>query len=282
MNPHLLNPAGRLWEFMSATWGAPDSQNLVSAWGAYLGGTPDEDRPRYFSAMSVVTGWPDEIRELVADLPKGTIPRSQLLRGVTEAEAVLKLAPQAYGMQVAQAKGQFHRGTLSDLETCSRVLNAHAGIIVDEDEEEDGAEEVETAGDDASDDADGKKASKPEEPLDAIRRLAEEIVATVSGDDVPEVAKRILWEHAQAITRAVDLYKIVGPEGLRREYEGTVGAVLLNPETRAVMNRDPGVWHRITEIGKMIVLLGATADVPFDLIEKGHTMVAAITQMIGG
>jgi hypothetical protein len=272
MNPHLLNPAGRLWEFMSATWAAPDAQNLVSAWGAYLGGTPDEDRPRYFSAMSVVTAWPDDIRKLVAELPKGTIPRSQLLRGVTEAEAVLRLAPQAYGMQVAQAKQQFHQGTLSDLETCSRVLNAHEGIVVDDEETE---VEAQAAGEPSP----GPKA---EEPLDAIRRLAEEIIAAVSGNDIPAEAKRILWEHASAISRAVDLYKIVGPEGLRREYEGTVGAVLLNPETRAVMNRDPGVWHRIAEIGKMIVLLGATADVPFDLIEKGHTMVAAITQIIGG
>ncbi|MFF1634940.1 hypothetical protein [Leifsonia sp. NPDC058248] len=200
---------------------------------------------------------------------------------MTEAEAVLKLAPQAYGMQVAQAKGQFHKGTLSDLETCSRVLNGHAGIVTDDDEL-DGEWPAEPAAESATAESESKKPPKPEEPLDAIRRLAEEIIAAVSGDDVPAEAKRILWEHASAISRAVDLYKIVGPEGLRREYEGTVGAVLLHPETRALMKHDPGVWHRITEIGKMIVLLGATADVPFDVIEKGHTMVAAITSMIGG
>lgn len=254
MSAHYMNPAGRLFEFMSWTWASQDNLNLASTWSNYLGVELNNDLAGFYSAMSEVLHLPDEVRRLVEELERPVLPKAQLLRGLEQSVAVLNLLPGATSHQIAQAKQRFHQGTLSDLETCSGILNSVA------------------TGNVAGTDVD--------EPLDAIRNLADEIVQRVVELELSPAVERVLWEQATAIIRSVDLFKISGPEGVAREYWTMVGSLVTNPVIVAEAKHDDTLWQRIIEIGKNVVLLGAVLAVPVNLAIEANTTYAALEPLL--
>lgn len=259
MNPHLLNPAGRLYEFMKHTWESSQQEALSASWRRYFDVESPTDHASFYGALASVLKLPDQIRERVAELANPPVPRSQLLRGVDGAQALLKLANTVESVNIDGARQQFHQGTLTDLETCSHILNNSLPALPDDKADEDA-----------------------ETTLDAIRRLAEEIISevTASGSELPVEVARLLLDYASALIRAVDLFKITGVEGVVREFDGLVGALVSNPAAVSKISGIPAVWTRIVELSKEVVILGAAISVPLQIAIQGSAALKAIEPLI--
>lgn len=266
MNPHLLNPAGRLYEFLRRTWEAPDNAQLANVWGSYVEADANSEPAAYMTRLGELLLLPAAVREDVSRLTRPPLPKSQLLRAVPQAETVLSFAWSAAGHSVIQIRPHFHQGTLSDLETCSRILNGARGIQEDED-------------DDASSSPEDEQAE--ETPLETVRRLAEEILTCVREGDFPEPVARALLEYAGAIVKAADLFHISGPEGVAREYERLLGAAVRDPALRDAIRSTPGIRDRVSELAKFVTLIGAALVVPADVALKAAEAYAALAPLIG-
>ena len=237
MNPNLFNPAGRLFEFLSASWYAADGRIVAAVWGQYLDADTSEQAAEFYSAIGSLFQLPNEVRERVDRLVDPPISKHQLVRSLAEVEAVFGTVSNIHSNNIQWLKQFFHQGTLSDLETCSGILNHQSGQSVASSNGDDGGEES---------------------GLDAIRRLAEEIselVIAASGELPPEVA-RVLYEYASALIRSVDLFKITGPEGVAKEFERFVGGLIRTPVVTAATPRS--IWERLGFINKALVFMGAT------------------------
>lgn len=257
MNPHLLNPAGRLYEFMKYTWGSPVQESLAATWRRYFDVEDASDHASFYGALALVLRLPDQVTERVEALEEPPIPLDQLLRGVAPAKDLLNLTANVESQTVESARRTFHEGTLSDLETCSRILNnSHPRLQ----------------------NADGDA----ETPLDAIRRLAEEIVSEVTGKESklpPEVA-RMLLGYASAIVRAVDLFKITGVEGVVKEFEGLVGALVTSPQAVSALRATPKAWTKFIDLSNQVIVLSKLVAVPGQLAIQVGAAYKAIEPLI--
>ncbi|SEH86376.1 MULTISPECIES: hypothetical protein [unclassified Leifsonia] len=272
-NPHFLNPAGRLYEFMSATLAAPDQMQLVDAWGSYVGSSAEGEPSRFLAGMGALLSLPSQVRDRVDALPGRPIPgKAQLVRGVAPAEQVLSHAWRAAGMQVGQTRHLFDRGHLTDLETCSQVLNHAAGV--EEADDESRFDRVSGEGDTAEPGA--------ETPLEAVRRLAQEILDEAFAANLPGPVAAAFAEYAHAIIRSVDLFHLTGPEGVTREYERFLGGLIRDPELYEAMRNNPGIRDRVKAIAKFITVVGTAVLVPAN-VALGYTHIyAALTTLLGG
>ena len=252
MNPHMLNPAGRLYEFMLHTWESNQQEGLSASWRRYLGVESPTDHASFYGALASVLRLPKQVRERVAALEGPPIPMSQLLRGVDGANSLLDLANSVESINIEGARQRFDKGTLTDLETCSHILNNLLAALPGEE-------------------GDG------ETPLGAIRRLAEEIVSevTAEGSTLPPEVTRVLLDYAASIVRAVDLYKITGVEGIVKEFEGLVGALVTSPSALSSLRGAPKVWTKFIDMSKQVLILSAVLAVPGQLaIEAGKAYKA--------
>jgi hypothetical protein len=248
---------------MSATLGAPDQEQLVNAWARYVGSLPETDTAGFLSGIGALVLLPGDVRTRVEALPGRPVPaKSQLLRGVDPAERVLAFAWRSAGMSVSQIRNLFHQGHLSDLETCSQVLNHASGV---REANEDGEESE----------------SDKETPLEAIRRLAQGIIDEVLRADLPGPAGAAFAEYAHAILKSVDLFHLTGPEGVTREYERFLGGLILDPTLQKVMQARSGIRDRVKEMASYIAVLGAAVTVPLDFAVKASEVYAALAPLIG-
>jgi hypothetical protein len=252
LNTHLLNPAGRLFEFLSHTWESPDGAPIAEAWGVYLGVNSESNPAVFYTGMTQLLRLPNEVEEQVDGLVRPPIPASKLVRGLPYARSVLSLLPNMASQPVATAKRFFDKGVLVDLETCSGILN-HAKDLDDEAVE---------SGDESS--------------IGAIGRLAREIEEEAArGDLNPEVA-RLIRVHAKAIALAVELYRVGGPEGVSSEFDRFVGALVLNPSAGSAVKNSQTLWPKFDELQRKVVLLGSFVAVPGLLVLEATKAYNAI------
>ncbi|TFC34996.1 hypothetical protein [Cryobacterium sp. TMT2-14] len=259
MNPHYLNPAGRLFEFLTMIWDSPDGATVSAVWGGYFEADLTNEPAKFFSAVATMLVLPDQVRLQVEQLTKPPIAKPRLVRGVDGAEIVMSYAPSTTSTTIQILKSHFDKGTLSDLETCSDILSH-------------GLSNPQTA-----------ESSEDESTLDAIRRLASEIMveATKSDSALPEEVSNLLWENAESIVRAVDLFKISGPEGIVREFDRFAGGILLRPQVRVAIVQVPSVMDKIVDLGKKVLVIGALIAMPGDLLLHGVDAYAAIEPLLG-
>jgi len=254
MNSHHFNPAGRLFEFMTVTWHSQNTQSIGATWAGYLE-VDLNDRSKLYAALSQVLLLPDKARSDIEALANPILPKSQLLRPFDQVDLALEYVG-SLTTQTASVKEKFHQGTLSDLETASAFLNGRA---LSSDRLED-PEQI-------------------DDTLQTIRRLANEIMEDASTAGLAPDVARLLVEYAAAIVRAVDFYRIAGPEGIAAEFERMLGGVLWRPSAYVeVREKSPSTLSKIAEVSKNVIALGALATFPADLLLKGADVISAIEQ----
>ncbi|MCI4657136.1 hypothetical protein [Cryobacterium zhongshanensis] len=252
MNPHCMNPAGRLFEFLNFVWSQPDQLPASAAWAQYLLPGADKEQATFFKAVGIVLTLPREIRASVALLPPGPFASERLLRALPAAEAALSIAPQLSAVTVSQMKAHYDRGTLADLEMCSELLSHGRPGVGQEIQDED------------------------EPSLDAIRRLANEIQEEATESGLPQEVAALLWRNADAIVRAVDLYRILGQDGVIREFEGLVGSLVTKPAAFSAVQKSSSLREKIQRLSKEIIVLGAACAVPTQLIIEASNFWTAV------
>lgn len=192
MDPHLTNPAGRLFLFLTATidGGHSGNSSLRRIWSNYLGVDRD-DFPGFVTAMVAMLQQADEMEVLVNRLVDPALPKEQLLRPVDVVRQML--ANDLLGSSNLQSVvNVVHRGIMSDLEAASHILarseSAAAPVSADE--------------------------------LAGIRALVDQIIALATKDSALDTASReAVLRYAHNLLRALDLYKVVGPQALVDELD---------------------------------------------------------------
>ncbi|TFC15217.1 hypothetical protein E3O19_08795 [Cryobacterium algoritolerans] len=252
MNTHYLNPAGRLFEFLNYVWLASDQLDAKSVWGLYLDVIPEQEPAKFFRAIGGVLALPDEVRTSVAGVQDGPFSRERLLRALPAAEAALSIAPQLPSYSVAQMKLHYDKGTLADLETCSELLS-HG---------RQGGRDIEFAG--------------MENSLAGIRSLADEIKVEATESGLPSDVATLLWRNADAIVRAVDMYRILGTESVIREFDAFVGSLVTKPVAGDAARNTPALWDKVQKLSKEIILMEAAFAVPGQLMITAGNFWTAI------
>lgn len=207
MNPHLMNPAGRLWALLvhSGTRGDGD-ESVLSVWADYLG-MPPEYSSELYAALSAIAALPGRIREAVAS---GGVPAGEeehLLAAAATAEAALRIAGDLHA-PVSELRARVDPGTLAALKHASVSLNIAAA----------GAEPFRVP---------------PAEALaHAADRLAE--LAPVEARD-DRGTEALLRGQADRIRLALRLMVVAGPEAVRDALEGMVGRLALSADAIAAI-----------------------------------------------
>lgn len=223
MDEHWGNPAGRLFMFLEMTTRYPDhSAPLRKVWSEYLG-IGQDSTAEYISAMVSVLKLPDEIELAVGELDSAPLPRMILLRPVSLVREELATALMGAN-PVSWAKSVFDSGVRNDLEACSHILKANARLRSPDDDQ-----------------------------LTIIRSLVEEVIDEVARDGGLDLESReALLRYAYTLQRALDLYRVSGPQALVDELDRFWGA-----SRRLETSPAPGVLDRLKQLtGAIVVAVG--------------------------
>jgi len=171
----------------------------------------------------------------VASFSRLDLAVRRLERALPAVESVLSYASNLPSIRVKDLRSYFDGGTLADLETCSDLLvERRMSVPIDE-------TDTEQSGSDA----------------DETRHRAVELADLISDSDIPREVAEVLLRSSEATIDTVDLFKITGPDGVRREYERLVGAVVTQPVVASEIAKRPSVVAKVVELSKAVVILGA-------------------------
>jgi hypothetical protein len=260
VNLHYLTPAGRLYELLHYISGATDAKSADKMLAEYFDLDLDTELADYFVAVGEMLLLPEEARVSVEDRGERDVARRRLDRALPRVENMFTLVPSLPSYQVKNLKSHFDAGTLSDLETASELLSEHMASL-----EEDGADE-----DDPED----------ESSIDRIRRLATELVEEATSADIPSDVATLIWSNGDSIVRAVDLFKIAGPENVIREYERLFGSVLMRPQAASALANTPRLRDKMLDLGKAVVLFGAAVAVPGQVAIEAANLYKALEPLV--
>jgi hypothetical protein len=257
MDLHDYTAAGRLYKFLAFLHSEHDRTPATNSWANYFG-LESPANPQFFVCVATLLRLPDEARESVDNFSMRDLARRRLERALPNVEAVLALAPNLVNVAMQEMKVHFDGGTLADLETCSDVL----------------VERFATVGLDETDTEEG------ETTVDQIRRLGSELALLATESGLPVEVALLLLKNAEAIVNAIDVFKIVGPEGVVREYERFVGAVMTRPEAANEIRKRPKLTEKVVELSKAVVVLGAAFAVPGQVAIETAKFYEAIEPMV--
>ncbi|KQW06627.1 hypothetical protein ASC66_09195 [Leifsonia sp. Root4] len=224
MDEHLRNPAGRLWLFLSyAHQHAAHGRSMLELWAQYLDVAP-EPNAEFFSGVAELLALPGQVREAVNGLQNPLVPHELLLSGLTDAEPAM-----ARSANLTSGSGEFAgmvpATALVMLETCSHMLN-NSGL------------------------------SDAEIPLDSLaemRSLAEELLRTVEdADGLDSGVRRIIFEYATAILRAIGLLRVTGVGAVLLEHDRMTGRVVRDLGLREALVQRPRFFDAIVRLGQVI------------------------------
>jgi hypothetical protein len=242
MDAHLNNPAGRLWRFLDYSFqsGSQDGP-ILPVWATYLE-IPANHSSAMYSALAKIRALPDETAAAIRELVNPPIPIDRLLENLPRAEEALEFGCAQLGSRLLELRGRYDAGILSGLETTSFILNS-ANILTP----------------DPSDDA-----------LEQIRSSAEDILDLLLRDDTIDAElRRLLYEHASAISRSLDLFKIFGLEGVLGEYDRLIGNLARKPDLVDKISKHGDVLARLR---KLITALGLIAS----LVNSGVSIESGV------
>jgi hypothetical protein len=222
MDEHLRNPAGRLYRFFEGVRGG--NGTLLRQVASYYG-VPNGYEPDLFSAVSQTWKLVNETKETAGALINPPIPVAELLEAMPKAEAAI-LALKNLDANAADFNRQLDETTLKSLKFLSHIINSSNPLPA------------------VTDDS-----------LASIREAAEELLALIAGDNKLEAAvRRALYEHASAILRALDLYKISGPVVVLAEWDRLEGHLRHNPVSASSIAALPKFQKAVVKLGTALVL----------------------------
>jgi hypothetical protein len=244
---HLCNPAGRLWLLLRDFSGYPQSEAMTQAVARYFG-YPADDLVLYMEAVVAIWAVPNEIRVAVNGLTNPVPPASRLLQPL---EAVV---PAIRGLAFSNnaltaVMGTIHQGVLSDLETCSYLLNSQRG-----------AKPV------------------PDSTLDELRDLIEALIDALSRDtELSDEFKEGIRRHAQRIADSISLYRVHGAEGIIAEWDGLMGAMARHSSE---LHRPGPVIPLLKKVGAVVLTIVAAVAAPNEFVTGLEFIIDSTTSPV--
>lgn len=209
---HLRNPAGRLYLLLDycVREGQPNG-HILKTLAKYLG-IPAQYSPTLFRALAEWNEQPQLMRNAVEALPNPALSHEELLEDLPQVEAAIRQLTSALGSTLDHALQHYDKGTLKGLRHASLILNGASGFTV----------------------------PIHDDKLDEVKDLAEALIASLTSDSTLNLEfKRALYEHADAIRRAVDLYRVGGLDAVLGEFDRLMGFFNRRPEVVAAVVREP-------------------------------------------
>lgn len=224
MDEHLRNPAGRLWLFLSyAHSNAAHGRSMLELWAQYLE-VPPEPNAEFFGGVAELLALPVQVREAVEGLPNPLVPHALLLSGLTDVVPAM-----ARSANFTSGSGEFASmvpaTALVMLETCSHMLN-NSGH---------------------------PDAEIPLDSLTEMRSLAEELLRAVEeAEGLDSGVRRIIFEYATAILRAIGLLRVTGVGAVLLEHDRMTGRFVRDAGLREVLMQRPKFMDAIVRLGQVI------------------------------
>ena len=241
---HLRNPAGRLYLLLDFCMheGQPNGA-ILKTLTKYLE-VPNEYSPTLFRALADWNEQPQLMRSEVEALTNPALSHEELLEDLPQVEAALYDLTSYAGNSLDHALRHYDKGTLRGLRHTSFILNGASGF----------------------------KIPIPDDKLDEVKDLAEALIASLASDSVLDPGlRRMLYEHADAIRRSVDLYRVGGLDAVLGEFDRLMGFLNRRPELRAAVVKEPKLKKAV---GGLLIALNLLAGL-------GNAAVA-LEQGVGG
>ncbi|MBF4634751.1 hypothetical protein ITJ38_10095 [Agreia pratensis] len=260
MNLHYLTPAGRLFELLKYIADVRTDKKADLALAAYYGIDLEGGLAEYVGALGETLLLPRAARESVESRPARDVARKRLERALVPVDAMFSMFPALGSYQVKHIADHFDAGTLSDLETASELLSEHLSPL-----EDDGPSEEEP---------------DAESSVEKIRRLATELSVEAMNADIPYPVAIMIWKNCQDVIWAVHMFKVVGPEGVIRDFDRLFGAMVLRPEAASAIANTPTLREKLLDLGKSVVLLGAAVAVPGQIAVEAANLYKTIEPLL--
>lgn len=230
------NPAGRLFNLLTdiAAVGNNPKVRLETRLTDLLD-VPAGNHAELLRRMAPIYDLPAQIRSEVARLPiSGTSFTVKL--GVIE-EALLALN---IGLAVQQWSQRLAPDAMHELTICSDMLHQYVPEKTGSDEQ-----------------------------LAQIRADLDATLEDVrSSTDLPADLRTFLLDHLHEMTRALDLYKVVGLDALRQSFERAIGGIVTRPDLITDENKSRPVWGKFGKLLAGLGLVFATANQGTELVQN--------------
>jgi len=196
---HSRNAAGRIYSFLAFCWTTAVDTSVLDLVAGYLELPSKAYTPQLLTAMAAFLELPGQAKREVEALIAPPIPKVTLLDELPRAENAMMALASGVQMPASAFKNYYDAGTLKSLQLTSHILNSASTV----------------------------KRSVPADNLDEVKKLADELVASLGEDDmIDDELRRLLFEHADAIRRSVDLFKVAGIDAVLEEFDGLAGLLM--------------------------------------------------------
>ncbi|MGY4857099.1 hypothetical protein [Cryobacterium sp. AP23] len=173
---------------------------------------PNEYSSTLFRALAEWKEQPQLMRNEVGTLTTPALSHEELLEDLPQVEAALSDLTTNLGTSLDHVLRHYDRGTLKGLRHTSMILAGASGF----------------------------KVPVPDDKLDEVKDLADALIECLTSDSTLESElKRMLYEHADAIRRSVDLYRVGGLDAVLGEFDRLMGFLNRRPELRVAVVKEP-------------------------------------------
>lgn len=224
LKEHHLNPAGRLFEFLTFTRlsSEPPTSNVFADYF--------ECQPfsvPFFHAFAEIRGLPGQIESALKLLPAEALkwyPQERLTRSLPTLDVALDYFGPNTTTAVKHFNAQFSEANVLDLESCSQVMQAAWG-------------------------QDDYKAATTQSALIRAGELVDQLVALLEADSDVSTSLRIeLLDMAARLRLAISLGHVLGPEAAGRERDRVIGLIATQPKMQAELRAKPELKKAVTGI----------------------------------
>lgn len=225
LDPLLQSATGRLYCFLEYTCGRqhPGNTSLRKLWGQYLDAADEAD---LYAKLASVAQLPAQSEEEMGRLLDPPYPLDEMLQPLKSMPALTQFFG-ALDQSADRVRDTFDAGGLTVLRFSALLINRELK----------------------------PQKAVAEEELADVRKAAQEFLDLINTTDLDPELLRVLLEHTHAILRAVDLYKVVGTQGLQNELDRLHGHIFRSSELFEPAVRKPG--HLRDKFMKMVLTLGA-------------------------
>lgn len=242
VSEHCLNPAGRLFLFLTHMSSAPP-EDMLRAVARYAEVQPT-DLPAVYAAAAGIAMLPAQVRESAAARP--TAPGARAV--AIELDRVDRAFAWGAVLQgtAEQFRGQYDNGTLQTLGIWSETLNLSQG-----------AQPLEApAG------------------IDRVRLALEDLAEQLRSDEsLDQNVRSALLRHVDGLRSGVDQFFIGGVDALLAELSRLFGEIVLDQKVSDQVRRLPAVWERIVQVATAV---GAVATI----VHAGVTLGADVPALL--
>lgn len=209
---HLRNPAGRLYLLLDYCVREGQSNGPVLQTVTKYLEIPNEHSSTLYRALAEWKEQPQLMRNEVEALSNPALSHKELLEDLPQVEAALSDLTAGLGNTLDHVLRHFDNGTLKGLRHTSMLLAGASGF----------------------------KVPIPDDKLDGVRGLAQDLITSLTSDSTLDPRlRRILYEHAEAIRRAVDLYRVGGLDAVLAEFDRLMGFLNRRPDLVAAVVKEP-------------------------------------------